>query len=93
MHSQYSLQACSKRKIYFQESVTSLEMEPFLETFVKTRIAGTSVEKKINIFIGRANDSLQKLKDGPKFDLVFIDADKPGYLNYYKVICRPYACM
>jgi predicted O-methyltransferase YrrM len=40
------------------------------------------VEKKIDLRIGPALETLNKLK-GP-FDFVFIDADKPNYLKYYE---------
>jgi predicted O-methyltransferase YrrM len=44
------------------------------------------VEKKIDLRIGPALDTLKTLK-GP-FDFVFIDADKPNYLKYYEA-CLP----
>jgi predicted O-methyltransferase YrrM len=44
------------------------------------------VEKKIDLRIGPALDTLKTLK-GP-FDFVFIDADKPNYPNYYEA-CLP----
>lgn len=44
------------------------------------------VEKKIDLKIGPALDTLKKLK-GP-FDFVFIDADKGNYENYYEA-CLP----
>ena len=41
-------------------------------------------EKKIRTIIGPALESLNNLKrEGKKFDLVFIDADKENYKNYY----------
>jgi predicted O-methyltransferase YrrM len=40
------------------------------------------VERKIDLRIGPALETLKKLK-GP-FDFVFIDADKGNYLNYYE---------
>ena len=40
------------------------------------------VEKKIDLRIGPALETLKKLK-GP-FDFVFIDADKPNYVHYYE---------
>ncbi|HZO01873.1 MAG TPA: class I SAM-dependent methyltransferase [Burkholderiales bacterium] len=40
------------------------------------------VAKKIDLRIGPALETLKALK-GP-FDFVFIDADKPNYLNYYE---------
>ncbi|KAI8871319.1 S-adenosyl-L-methionine-dependent methyltransferase [Ramicandelaber brevisporus] len=32
------------------------------------------------------NDALASFPDGTKFDLVFIDADKPGYIGYVKTL-------
>ena len=40
------------------------------------------VEKKIDLRIGPALETLKNLK-GP-FDFVFIDADKPNYVSYYE---------
>jgi len=43
---------------------------------------------QIHILPGVASETLNSLeKEGP-FDLVFIDADKAGYLNYYEWACR-----
>jgi len=44
------------------------------------------VDKKIELRIGPAADSLKKLKGSRKFDFVFIDADKPGYDTYYEMV-------
>lgn len=38
--------------------------------------------KKIKLVLGPAIESMEKLEG--KFDLIFIDADKNNYLNYYK---------
>ena len=43
-----------------------------------------NVEKKINLIVGTAIDSLNKLINENKiFDLIFIDADKENYIKYY----------
>jgi caffeoyl-CoA O-methyltransferase len=42
------------------------------------------VADRIDYRLGPALDSLAEL-DGP-FDLVFIDADKPGYVDYYEAV-------
>src|SRR3954470_4087342 len=42
------------------------------------------VADRIEYRLGPANETLGSL-DGP-FDLVFIDADKPGYIDYYEAV-------
>ncbi len=42
------------------------------------------IDKKVKIVLGPAAGSLQKLKNDKKFfDMIFIDADKENYKNYY----------
>jgi O-methyltransferase len=46
------------------------------------------VQDKITLKVGPAVDTLKKLleENGPgSFDFVFIDADKPNYMNYYQL--------
>ena len=48
-----------------------------------------SKEKKIKQIIQPAIKSLKELKDSSqKFDLIFIDADKENYLNYYETCIK-----
>ena len=43
-----------------------------------------NVEKKINLIVGTAIDSLNNLiNENKNFDLIFIDADKENYIKYY----------
>ena len=45
-----------------------------------------NVEKKINLIVGTAIDSLNNLINEKKnFDLIFIDADKENYIKYYNL--------
>ena len=45
-----------------------------------------NLEKKIKIILAPAIKSLNKFrKDKKKFDMIFIDADKENYKNYYEV--------
>jgi len=79
--------AVSMAESPYCEDLVALEIIPFMAEFTKTRIAGTPMENKIRIIVGAASDSLVQVKEeGKKFDLVFIDADKGGYINYYKFI-------
>tara|TARA_B100000427_G_C15447254_1_gene567907 strand:- start:142 stop:798 length:657 start_codon:yes stop_codon:yes gene_type:complete len=45
-----------------------------------------NLDKKIKIILAPAIESLNKLKnDKKKFDMIFIDADKENYKNYYNL--------
>lgn len=70
----------------FQEELITLDIEPYYESFLKSRLAGTSIEDKVRIMIGPAEESLERLhNEGKRFDFIFIDANKGGYPSYYKV--------
>jgi caffeoyl-CoA O-methyltransferase len=56
------------------------ELTPIVKKYVKL----SHLESKFNILTGNALDIIPKLP-GP-FDLVFIDADKINYLNYYNLV-------
>lgn len=42
------------------------------------------VADRIEVRVGPAAERLGELGDGPPIDLVFLDADKPGYIGYYE---------
>ncbi len=46
------------------------------------------VDHKIDLAIGPALDTLRALPAEEAFDLAFVDADKPNYLNYYEEILK-----
>src|SRR5262249_31952132 len=62
------------------------EIDPKAEAIARKYFAESPHGHKITIRIGPALDRIKTLS-GP-FDLVFIDADKPNYCNYYKA-CFP----
>jgi predicted O-methyltransferase YrrM len=64
----------------------SLEIDPKRAEIARANIARAELANAVEIRVGAAADSLQKLVAegrGP-FDLIFIDADKPGYAEYLK---------
>ena len=64
----------------------SLEIDPKRAQLARGNIARAELANTVEILVGRAADSMQKLLAegrGP-FDLVFIDADKPSYAEYLK---------
>ncbi|XP_030633114.1 2,4-dienoyl-CoA reductase, mitochondrial [Chanos chanos] len=63
------------------------ELEPYLKEFVQPVFDKSPHGRKINVKIGPAMDALKELAaTGEQFDMVFIDADKVNYINYYKFI-------
>lgn len=65
-------------------TVTTLEINPKCIHFAKKYFDKSEHGKKITVKEGPALESLAELK-GP-FDLVFIDADKGNYKNYYEAV-------
>uniref|UniRef100_A0A8C8BXA6 D-arabinitol 2-dehydrogenase [ribulose-forming] n=1 Tax=Oncorhynchus tshawytscha TaxID=74940 RepID=A0A8C8BXA6_ONCTS len=68
-------------------SLVACEIEQYLKEFAKPIFDRSPHGKKITVKIGSAMDSLKDLAAaGEQFDMVFIDADKNNYINYYKFI-------
>lgn len=62
--------------------ITTCEVDDESAAVARRYFARTPVGRKIEIRMGAALDTMQTLT-GP-FDLIFIDADKTNYLNYYR---------
>jgi predicted O-methyltransferase YrrM len=63
----------------------SLEFNPKHAEIARANIARANLSSAVEVRIGRAQETLPKLmeeKRGP-FDLIFIDADKTGYPEYF----------
>lgn len=62
----------------------TIEINPELEDIIRKYFNEAGVSEKINLHIGNALEIIPAL-DG-SYDLVYIDADKENYLNYYKLV-------
>jgi predicted O-methyltransferase YrrM len=62
----------------------TIDVDPELEYLAKQYFEKTKVQDKIVQHIGDAKDIIPSLDY--TFDLVFIDADKENYLNYYHLV-------
>ena len=64
----------------------TVEANDELEDFIKENFALTPIGRKIRLHIGDAMKIIPSLSDEAPFDLVFIDADKRQYTDYYRLI-------
>lgn len=62
----------------------TIDVNEELEPMVRRYIDQSPYKQQIDYRIGDAMEIIPELGDG--FDLVFIDADKQNYLNYYKLV-------
>jgi len=69
--------------------VTTLDIDPDTTAIAKNFWNHAGLEHKIELILGDARKTLVQLKTDilskkrPPYDLVFIDADKPGYSEYW----------
>jgi caffeoyl-CoA O-methyltransferase len=64
--------------------ITSLDVNEETTAVARRYAAEAGVADRIDYRVGPALDELEQL-DGP-WDLAFIDADKPNYVNYYEAV-------
>ena len=62
----------------------TIDVDPELEETIRKYIKKAKLGKKIILHIGEALQIIPTLRE--TWDLVYIDADKPNYLNYYKSV-------
>jgi caffeoyl-CoA O-methyltransferase len=64
--------------------IVTLELDETHATLARRAIAASPHAQKIEVVLGPALESIERLT-GP-FDFVFIDADKTGYPDYYEAV-------
>ena len=62
----------------------TIEYNEELEAIIRLFIDQADISSKIELLFGDAMQVIPKLEG--EFDLIFIDADKKNYLNYYKML-------
>lgn len=75
---------CLARGLPPRGQLITLEVNPLHADVARANIARAGYADRVEIRVGQATDSLAALeaeRRGP-FDLIFIDADKPGYVDY-----------
>jgi caffeoyl-CoA O-methyltransferase len=77
---------CMARALPEDGRLITLEIDPTHAAVAKNNIAKAGLESKVDILVGKAIELLAELKTkaaGP-FDMIFIDADKPPYAEYFQ---------
>jgi len=64
--------------------ITTIDVNEELEDLVREYIDKAGMKDKINYILGDATKIIPTLEE--QFDIVFIDADKKNYCNYYKLV-------
>ena len=62
----------------------TLEFDPKHADVARANLARAGLSAAVDVRIGRAIDTLPSLAGDAPFDLVFIDADKPGTPDYFR---------
>lgn len=64
--------------------LTCLELDEEYAAIARRNLEDAGVADRVEIVVGPALESLRALPAEPAFDYVFLDADKPGYPDYYE---------
>lgn len=66
--------------------VVTLECYENVANVAKKVFNSSNVSNKIELIVGQAVESMNKMvENGDKFDIIFIDADKENYIEYYEI--------
>jgi caffeoyl-CoA O-methyltransferase len=77
---------CLARGLPAGGRLTCLELEHEFADIAERNLEDAGLTDRVEIVVGPAQASLERMPEEPVFDLVFLDADKPGYPAYYELI-------
>ncbi|QIK68111.1 SAM-dependent methyltransferase [Nocardioides sp. HDW12B] len=67
--------------------VVACELDPGVAALARDCFAASPVGDRVQVEVGPASETLARLAEqGETFDLVFLDADKPGYAGYLDLL-------
>jgi caffeoyl-CoA O-methyltransferase len=77
---------CIARGLADGGRLTCLELDEEFAAIAQRNVEAAGVADRVEIRIGPAKQSLEAIPAEPTFDFAFIDADKPGYPEYYELV-------
>ena len=77
---------CIARGLADGGRLTCLELSEEFAAIARRNIDDAGVGDRVEIRVGPAKESLEAIPAEPSFDFAFIDADKPGYPDYYELV-------
>lgn len=60
------------------------ELDPERATIARRNLDRAGVGDQVDIVVGPAIETIRGLPEEPTFDFAYVDADKPGYPDYYE---------
>ena len=75
---------CLSKGLTLDGCIHTIEKSPELELISQNAFKKAGIENQINYYSGNALDIIPTIHE--KFDLVFLDADKENYLEYYHLV-------
>jgi caffeoyl-CoA O-methyltransferase len=77
---------CLARGLAPHGRLTCLELEPEFAGIAQRNLEDAGMADRVEIRVGPAEEALRAMPEQPRFDLVFLDADKAGYSAYYELV-------
>jgi caffeoyl-CoA O-methyltransferase len=77
---------CIARGLADGGRLTCLELSEEFVAIAQRNLEAAGVADRVEIRVGPARESLEAIPAEPAFDFGFIDADKPGYPDYYELV-------
>jgi caffeoyl-CoA O-methyltransferase len=77
---------CIARGLAEGGRLTCLELDEEFAAIAHRNLEAAGVADRVEIRVGPAKPSLEAIAPEPAFDFAFIDADKPGYPDYYELV-------
>ncbi len=77
---------CIARGLAEKGTLTCLELEQRFADIAQANLTDAGVEDRVEMVVGPADAWLRAQPEAPRFDFVFLDADKSGYPAYYELL-------